>query len=1507
MKNIKRWFSVLVACAVIAAGLPTAFVAFGDDSAIPSLKTAENFSGGSEGITVSSGASFEMIPSGAVGGGNAVKVDPSGTGSWSLVELNVPLDGLTVGNAKGLLIYTEWNDNLNFYITLSGQSGGASFTAAPEKYNQPPLFDTLSNSWKTNGESGNAGAVAVGGSFKGYVYVPFSALDNELSSDAVINQITFRGFHTDSHKAYAIGSIYLVENDVLPEKYYGSPELSSDVLLDGGAVSLVRQLELATLDDFTSGTSNYTASSGVKLETADGTRAVGGGDTLNIDASAAGDWGGWSLEMEYSADAAGAYGILIYAKWGGNPNFKVTVEGLKDGGGVSGTFAQWNSNIPLYDTVADEWIPSPESDNAGALHVPEQFEGYVYIPFGKILSGGLDSITKIKIGTFNEDGKSSYSLGGIFLVVSDVLPDAYTDGMSNTAVLDGAACSLSNKPFDPDAVIAEYTQRLESIIIDGEFYKQADKDALVAEMETLKEKLAAAETSGEQEALIAEFDELFNNFVEGPEADIVFATVSDIHLNGSGERISRLNKFLSDVKTAAPDAMAVLSAGDLTDNGTEAEFESYWSIIESAAPEGVTVLSAMGNHDARGDFLGGASQESRWNAAKSRYLNGLNEYLGTSCTDTYYHMEIGGYDFIVLNTENADKDTATISETQQEWFKAKLAEISAAKPGKPIFVMLHQPLTDTHPGTTVFESTVGASGKALKAIVAEYPQTVFMSGHIHNGVGYSDIINDGKGIYLDLPSIYSNTTGNTSVTLAYYVSVHGDLVRFRVRDFQSGEWLNEYEKIVKLSGVTPVDKDDLREAYYLYRGTGRGRYSEESWNTFTTALENAHTVLNDTTETQAEIDSALKTLEDAVSGLVVEPIKLAADNEAMELEILQDFADFDASPLNNGSAKAEVKNSGAGIDGVNSLETGGASGDVSFDIPFKEATGLSEANAVMAYIKLPTAETGGTSFRVKLQLKASGTAVDMSGATLTYLDNTSQSWFECSPDGSGYYAMPTAFEGYIRISFDAEQLDAPRNADTLSVAYQAADGKTVTVGTIYSVLKDTAGITAVIDGKAERYIENGKEPTEDQKQLYQAAMKAETLHSFKGYTSGGSAIGDLVTPEYVNKNDITVTYEQPQSSILPGNHLEFDADTMHSYWPGDNVTEEYAYFRVKYPENTYLDDMAALMFYVETSQSNPTSEDPFTTKVFFDLHTRGADNGEVWSNTASYQTLYFLAEGSTEWQRLESDTGHILLPTGAKGYVLAPIDSFSQNPISTTLEGRKAIDTTFIFSGFGGDMGSVKIGGIWSVLDYADNNLLVSYNGSEVWNLSNGNEAVIDDLNSGSKFPEEENLIDELPSATVTDYQIHQPSYEDITDTTVRLSWDAYPGAASYNVRIYQTVYSGTGIKYRVVAEKNVTGTSAVLEGLEPLNWYYAVVEALDEDGDIIAIYPNLLFQSADSEYGYIPGGNGSLNGGSGLPVLGESGSVIIWNCMLAVAFVLMMLSRTSLINRWKNVRLPRR
>lgn len=49
----------------------------------------------------------------------------------------------------------------------------------------------------------------------------------------------------------------------------------------------------------------------------------------------------------------------------------------------------------------------------------------------------------------------------------------------------------------------------------------------------------------------------------------------------------------------------------------------------------------------------------------------------------YYHREIGGYDFITLNTENADKDMATVSQKQLIWFENQLKAIAAASLASP--------------------------------------------------------------------------------------------------------------------------------------------------------------------------------------------------------------------------------------------------------------------------------------------------------------------------------------------------------------------------------------------------------------------------------------------------------------------------------------------------------------------------------------------------------------------------------------------------------------------------------------------------------------------------------------------------------------------------------------------------------------------------------------------------------------------------------------------------------
>lgn len=194
-----------------------------------------------------------------------------------------------------------------------------------------------------------------------------------------------------------------------------------------------------------------------------------------------------------------------------------------------------------------------------------------------------------------------------------------------------------------------------------------------------------------------------------------------------------------------------------------------------------------------------------------------------------------------------------------------------------------------------------------------------------------------------------------------------------------------------------------------------------------------------------------------------------------------------------------------------------------------------------------------------------------------------------------------------------------------------------------------------------------------------------------------------------------------------------------------------------------------------------------------------------------------------------------------RGMCLAPLDQFKTNPIVKDMANRRLLDTTFIFSGLGGETGPVVIDNIWSVIDMGENNRLFSYNGADTWYLSENREATIADLEGGGGF-EEDKLLDELPAATILDKFIHEPAYEDITAHSITMSWDAHEDAAAYRVEIYQSVGTSAGIKYKLISDKTLDGTSATMGGLDPLTWYFAVVHVLDEEGGITGTYPNPCF-----------------------------------------------------------------
>ena len=85
----------------------------------------------------------------------------------------------------------------------------------------------------------------------------------------------------------------------------------------------------------------------------------------------------------------------------------------------------------------------------------------------------------------------------------------------------------------------------------------------------------------------------------------------------------------------------------------------------------------------------------------------------------------------------------------------------------------------------------------------------------------------------------------------------------------------------------PVDKSELQKLYDENSGKEQGNYTDDSWNTFTTALEAAKAVLDNSDATAEQIAAATTALEEAVKGLTEkapEPVQV----DKSELQKLYD-------------------------------------------------------------------------------------------------------------------------------------------------------------------------------------------------------------------------------------------------------------------------------------------------------------------------------------------------------------------------------------------------------------------------------------------------------------------------------------------------------------------------------------------------------------------------------------------------------------------------------------------
>ena len=307
-----------------------------------------------------------------------------------------------------------------------------------------------------------------------------------------------------------------------------------------------------------------------------------------------------------------------------------------------------------------------------------------------------------------------------------------------------------------------------------------------------------------------------------------FAYLSDIHVGYTDYRlvdgetvgtevVRNSNNYaaaLNDIKSVLGANSDVFIVGDVTESGREEE----WTLVdEITAKQGFadSVYYMLGNHDYyavydRGDWQTGTdfatavSPFTGWVTDKAAASGGAMTVGGGGL---WYDVKVNGVHHISLNTEGADGDwvCAHLSAAQLAWLEERLEAVN----GEPVFVYLHQPLTDTTSGTLPGEGWdhvkimeengwLVRSADRLKRILGKYPNAFFVSGHNHRELDSyravfpastaqkNNFIQTGGTAYIDKEI----TPGVNLRHEGWYVRVYADKVVFLGREFTTGMWLS---------------------------------------------------------------------------------------------------------------------------------------------------------------------------------------------------------------------------------------------------------------------------------------------------------------------------------------------------------------------------------------------------------------------------------------------------------------------------------------------------------------------------------------------------------------------------------------------------------------------------------------------------------------------------------------------------------------------------------------------
>ena len=234
-----------------------------------------------------------------------------------------------------------------------------------------------------------------------------------------------------------------------------------------------------------------------------------------------------------------------------------------------------------------------------------------------------------------------------------------------------------------------------------------------------------------------EFDE--NNIV------LQFGAVSDIHVGRSGTGIYT-DQWTTDAYTMLRDLAlsysedglsAMLVAGDLTDNGNDAQIRHFAQLYESVFDvEKTPLIFCLGNHDVNigsSYCLEGQDFEGFYEQLGTHY----RQYEADSRLDIgCVHQIVNGYHFLSVNPldegyRNTLLSNVMYSDEAKTWLDETMAKITAENPNQYVFVNTHPQMYRMAYGGEHTYTTTGWFTREIPDILKDYPQAMTFGGHVH--------------------------------------------------------------------------------------------------------------------------------------------------------------------------------------------------------------------------------------------------------------------------------------------------------------------------------------------------------------------------------------------------------------------------------------------------------------------------------------------------------------------------------------------------------------------------------------------------------------------------------------------------------------------------------------------------------------------------------------------------------------------------------------------------------